>query len=208
MDILPYLKPDEKRVYFDYISKRVAAWDDGSHQYLRIARAGPLVKFKQLQGAFPSVDHVIAWANPYEPDTPMKVTYPREASVYRLMLGGVYADIDAHLTSKRLLINSDGSGDVMRNYEIFRYRKEHDVVAEIVIDYSRCHAEACGPLEYKDAIEYILKKSVPFDVWGVRHNQPKFYIVPRSAIPSDRSSRNAWRLRDLENASAENGKYY
>ena len=51
-----------------------------------------------------------------------------------------------------------------------------------------------GPLTEKEAIEYLIMKDIPRNVWGQDHNRPMFKIVTKDQVPSDRSFRNAWRL--------------
>ena len=58
------------------------------------------------------------------------------------------------------------------------------------------HSETVGPMTQEQAIEYLLMKNVPREVWDTPQagNRRRFAIVPRSSIPSDRTFRNAWIL--------------
>lgn len=200
IDILRYLKPDEKSAYADYVTRRMDHMQRGTHYWQRIAKARDAIKFKQFKGELPAITHAIPYTDPYDLEAPVRVCHPAAMCVHELMVGGIHPPADAHLTTKLLLINADGSGDVVEKHAALAYRQSHDVKSEHVIDYRRCHDEAMGPLTYAEAIEWILQKDVPIEVWGRQHNRPQFAIVPRSSIPSDRTNRNAWRLADLTDA--------
>jgi hypothetical protein len=199
IDVFAYLKPHEIALYSDYVCARMAHMERGTHIWQRMAAARRKIKFDAIskQRGIRRPDHAILWCDPYNLESPVKVTNPAPQCLADLMIGGVHPPVDAHHESKWLLLNSDGSGDVVASAEADAYRDKHAVVAEHVIDYRRCHDEVLGPLSYDRAIEWILKISVPVRVWGVSHNAPMFRIVPRSSIPSDRTYRNSWNLKDL-----------
>lgn len=197
---LHYLKPAERGIYAEYVSQRIAHMERGTHYWQRIAAARDRIKLKQLMGELPPVEHAIPYADPYDLDAPVRVCHPSPMCVHELMVGGIHPPVEAHLETKLLLINEDGSGDVVAKHEALAYRQKHSVKSEIVVDYRRCHDETMGPLTYQQAIEWILQKDVPVEVWARDHNRPQFAIVPRSAIPKDRTNRNAWKLADLTDA--------
>lgn len=53
-----------------------------------------------------------------------------------------------------------------------------------------------APLTEEEAMEYLLLKDVPQNVWGKSHNRQLYRFVRNTQIPSDREFRNAWRLKD------------
>ena len=60
------------------------------------------------------------------------------------------------------------------------------------------YAAPIGPMTEEQAIEYLIMKDIPAHVWADHEtaNRPRFAIVRVETIPSDRSFRNAWRLKD------------
>ena len=195
VSIQHYLKPAEQQAYSAYVAVRMAHMEAGTHCWQRLGRAGDLIKLKlNTTNELPSIDHAIAYSPPGNQGGAATICHPSPRCIYELMIGGVHAPVDAHLTSKLLLINSDGSGDVMEKWEAGRYRRVNDVVGEYVVDYRRVHDETLPPLSYEDAIEWVMQKDVPHEVWSSGQG---FAIVNRSSIPKDRTNRNAWKLKDF-----------
>lgn len=194
VNVYHYLEHAEQQAYAAYVAARAAHMEAGTHCWMRMARAQDRIKFVWVNEPtrLANVEHAI----PYEDslDGPVKVLYPAPNCVAELMLGGVHAPIEAHLEHRLLMINSDDSGDVIHKYEEGQYLKTHDVVGQYVVDYRRVHDEVMVPLTYEEAIEWIMMKGVPYEVWANHHqqNRKKFAIVHRSQIPSDRIHRNAW----------------
>lgn len=59
-----------------------------------------------------------------------------------------------------------------------------------------------GPMTEEQAMEYLVQKDVPMAVWTTPSNRPRYVICKAQSIPSDRTHRAAWRLRDfLEDAA-------
>lgn len=197
IDLRKYMRPNEQSTYAEYVCGRINHMERGSHLWMRIAKARNVLMFRKGMGEFRVVEHAIPFTDPYDLDAPVKVLHPDSMCLNELLMGGVHPPVEAHHDSKLLLINSDGSGDIMPKIESAAYRNRHDVIGEYVVDYRRCHDEAMGPLDYESAIEWILKKDIPQAVWGANHNRRQFAIVPRSSIPSDRTHRNDWKLKDL-----------
>lgn len=67
---------------------------------------------------------------------------------------------------------------------------EHDP-DKLALQYT---APRIGPLTEEEAIEYLIMKDVPRNVWAKDHNRPMFRVVKKDAIPTDRTFRNAWRM--------------
>lgn len=201
INIQHYLKPKEQSDYANYVAKRLAHIEAGTHCWMRIFRTQRLIDFKAGQESFPEIDHVIVYEDPFDMEAPVRVCRPQPMCVHQLLFGGVHAPIEAHLEHKLLMINSDGSGDVVAKFEADEYAKRHDVISQHVVDYRRVHDEVMQALSYEKAIEWIMMKDVPYLVWANNggQNRRKFAIADRSAIPHDCSQRNAWRLGGFHN---------
>lgn len=119
-------------------------------------------------------DYAIVWEDPETPEEPVHVTVPSPEWMAMARYGGllppveVYHEIEDTLTA---------DGKVTKGHLL------HDT-------------DPVGPMTQEEAIEYILMKDVPRRVWQQSHNRQMFYIVPRSAVPTNRTFRNAWRLNN------------
>jgi hypothetical protein len=65
------------------------------------------------------------------------------------------------------------------------------------------YAAPIGPLSEEEAIEYLIQKDIPPQVWrDYKGNRCIMKIVPVEMIPSDRSFRNAWKInQEMEMAA-------
>ena len=58
------------------------------------------------------------------------------------------------------------------------------------------YAKPIGPLSEEEAIEYLIMKDIDPAVWQeYRGNRTIMKIVPVELVPSDRSFRNAWKIK-------------
>lgn len=75
------------------------------------------------------------------------------------------------------------------------YERPKDPQARVV-NGSLLHLVApIGPMTEEEAIEYLVVKDVPREVWDrPGANRTSFVICTRDQIPQDRTFRNAWRL--------------
>ena len=119
--------------------------------------------------------YCIVWEDPAEPDAPMKVTTPSPRWLAMALAGGFLPPVETYLRDAE---RADGEP------------KEHP------------YAPPIGQMTEIEAMEYLLQKDIPRRVWGDPSNRPRFAIVPRSSIPTDRTHRNAWRLADLTTRAA------
>ena len=61
------------------------------------------------------------------------------------------------------------------------------------------YAEPIGAMTEEQAIEYLIQKDIPPQVWReYQGNRCVLKIVPVELIPSDRSFRNAWKVNQTE----------
>lgn len=112
----------------------------------------------------------ILWDDPAEPDAPVKVTHPSPRWLAMALVGGFLPPVETYWR------------DAERGDD---EPKEHP------------YAHPIGPMSEAEAMEYLVMKDIPRRVWSEPSNRPRFAIVPRSSIPTDRTNRNAWRLADF-----------
>jgi hypothetical protein len=189
IDLRKHLTPNQFADCVDYFELRARAWDEGWHHWQRIEASRNRIEPVQVEHCAPFN---------LDPDEPVKVLHPSPRFISELMAGGIHPPIDAVHSQKLLLIAKSGEHVVIDKLLAHQWRKDHGPIEhEVVVDNRRAHLEREQALTYEQAIEYCVKKDVPFEVWGKRHNRPKFAIVPRTSIPSDRTHRNDWKLKDL-----------
>lgn len=146
----------------------------------------------------------IAWEDPEDLEAPMKVTTPDPNWLAAALNGGVLPKVKEYHNvvfggfegnNKEPEVTVVG---IHNERVIAGWAREETDRHYKIIDYSCVHdSEPEGPLTEQEALEYIVQKDIPFRVWGQTYNRPKFRIVKRSAIPTDRTDRNAWRLDAL-----------
>ena len=110
----------------------------------------------------------VLFENPEEPDAPASILVPDPNWMAAALEGGVLPPISAYLRDQNV---TDGQP------------KEHP------------YAEPIGPMTEEEAIEYLIQKDIPPQVWrDYKGNRCIMKIVPVELIPTDRSFRNAWRI--------------
>lgn len=118
--------------------------------------------------------YCIVWEDPDTPDEPVRITTPAPEWMAMAMYGGllppveVYHEIEDTMTA---------DGKVTKGYLL------HDT-------------DPVPAMTEEEAMEYLVQKDVPRRVWQKTHNRQMFYIVPRSAVSTNRTFRNAWRLNN------------
>lgn len=186
-----YLTGAQHTAYLQYQADKASAWAKGLHYWQRIAASRITVSPVE-------VPYVAAWHDPYEPESPMKVTTASGRCIGELMAGGIHPPLEAHMAAKILLVGKSGKHVVVDQIDAPEWRRRlGELEGEWIVDYRRCHAETEGPLCLEDAIEYVTMKDVPQYVWGVKRNRRHFAIMERSRLPKDRKLRNAWKLEEM-----------
>ena len=118
----------------------------------------------------------VLFENPAEPDAPASVLCPDPNWMAAALAGGVLPPIDTYLRDQNV---PDGQP------------KEHP------------YAEPIGAMTEEEAIEYLIQKDIPPQVWrDYQGNRIIMKIVPVELIPSDRSFRNAWKIKQTETEMA------
>lgn len=111
----------------------------------------------------------VLFEDPREPDAPAKVLVPDPNWMAAALAGDILPPID---TYQRDRLVPDGEP------------KEHP------------YAEPIGPMTEEEAIEYLVMKDIDPAVWrDYQGNRCILKIVPVELIPSDRSFRNSWRVK-------------
>lgn len=118
----------------------------------------------------------VLFEDPTEPDSPAKVLVPDPNWMACALEGGILPPIDTYLRDQNV---PDGEP------------KEHP------------YAEPIGAMTEEEAIEYLIQKDIPPQVWrDYEGNRVIMKIVPVELIPSDRSFRNAWKInQEMEMAA-------
>ena len=118
----------------------------------------------------------VLFEDPNAPDEPAKVLVPDPNFMAAALAGNVLPPIE---TYQRDRLVPDGQP------------KEHP------------YAEPIGAMTEEEAIEYLIQKDIPPQVWrDYQGNRSVLKIVPVELIPSDRSFRNAWKInQEMEMAA-------
>jgi hypothetical protein len=110
----------------------------------------------------------VVFENPDDLDAPAAVLVPDPNWMAAALAGGILPPIDTYLQDQDV---PDGEP------------KEHPYAAPI------------GPMTEEEAIEYLIQKDIPPQVWrDYKGNRCIMKIVPVELIPTDRSFRNAWKI--------------
>ena len=118
----------------------------------------------------------VLFENPADPDASASVLVPDPNWMAAALAGGVLPPIDTYLRDQNV---PDGQP------------KEHP------------YAEPIGAMTEEEAIEYLIQKDIPPQVWREYNgNRIIMKIVPVELIPSDRSFRNAWKINQTETEMA------
>jgi hypothetical protein len=119
--------------------------------------------------------YAVVFEDPAEPDAPAKVLHPAPEWLAMALNGHLLPPVETYLADAQ---------------EPDEAPKRHPYAAPI------------GPMTEEEALEYLIQKDIPARVWAEPSNRPRFAIVARASIPSDRTHRNAWKLNDLARAAA------
>lgn len=111
----------------------------------------------------------VLFEDPATPDEPAKVLVPDPNWMACALEGNILPPIE---TYQRDRLVPDGEP------------KEHP------------YAEPIGPMTEEEAIEYLIMKDIDPSIWrDYKGNRVIMKIVPVELIPSDRSFRNAWKVK-------------
>ena len=118
----------------------------------------------------------VLFEDPTQPDAPAAVLVPDPNWMAAALAGDILPPIATYLRDRDV---PDGQP------------KEHP------------YAEPIGAMTEEEAIEYLIQKDIPPQVWrDYQGNRSVLKIVPVELIPSDRSFRNAWKInQEMEMAA-------
>ena len=114
----------------------------------------------------------VLFEDPTQPDAPAAVLVPDPNWLAAALEGNILTQIETYLRDRDV---PDGQP------------QEHP------------YAEPSGAQTEEEAIEYLIQKDIPPQVWrDYQGNRSVLKIVPVELIPSDRSFRNAWKINQTE----------
>lgn len=150
-----------------------------THLWDRLAEAAERLEPVQSQ-------YRVVYENPAEPDACACILVPDPNWLAAALAGDILPPIDAYLRDQE---------------KVAAYCAENDPTTfswDKVGGAEHPYAEPIGPMTEEQAIEYLIQKDVPRHVWADADtaNQQRFAIVRTETIPSDRTFRNAWRLKN------------
>jgi len=143
--------------------------------YERIAWA-----HKNLERVEPK--YAILWEDPDDPDAPCKVTNPAPEWLAMALHGGLLPPVWVYWELKK--------DEAQPGFK--RHTRGHLL-----------HETPPIPaMTEEEAMEYLIQKDIPERVWkDYKGNRTILKIVPRHLIPSDRSFRNAWNIKQEKEAA-------
>ena len=131
--------------------------------------------FKEQHKDLPQGNYAILWEDPADPDAPAKVTRPSPTWLAMAMHGGILPPIEAYWA----LAQDEAKPDFKRHTRGYLLHDLYPIDA----------------LTEEQAMEYLVMKDIPPRVWrDYKGNRTILKIIPVSAIPTDRTNRNAWRV--------------
>lgn len=124
----------------------------------------------------------IAWEDPAEPDTPMRVTTPSPIWWAMALHGGILPPVEAY----HELAVDEAAPDFIRHTRGYLLHR----------------TQPMPPMTPEQAMIYLVQKDIPPRVWrDYAGNRTILRIVPRTAIPTGRTNRKYWRLSQLGDAA-------
>jgi len=132
--------------------------------------------FKNFRKNLPQSQYAIIWEDPDDLDAPAKVTVPSPTWLGMATHGGILPPVEVYWALKEDEAHSNFKhhtrGHLLHNTPPMRAMTE------------------------EEAIEYLIMKDIPDRVWkDYKGNREILKIVPRHAIPTDRTYRNAWKIK-------------
>jgi hypothetical protein len=131
---------------------------------------------KKQEGGLPKPTYAIVWEDPSDVDEPARITVPSSEWLAMAMHGGILPPVEVYWALKE----DEAQPGFTRHT---RGHLLHDT-------------PPIPAMTEEEAMEYLVKKDIPQHVWkDYRGNRTILKIVPKSFIPTNRSHRNAWRIK-------------
>jgi len=138
--------------------------------------------FQSRHKDHPKPNYAILWEDPSDPEAPAKVTSPSPVWLAMAMHGGILPPVWVYHELKK--------DEAQPGFK--RHTRGH-LLHE---------TEPVPAMTEEEAMEYLIQKDIPERVWkDYRGNRTILKIVPRHLIPSDRSFRNAWSIKQEKEAA-------
>lgn len=138
--------------------------------------------FKEQHKDLPQGNYAIVWEDPAEFDDPdvlyvtSKVTRPSPTWLAMAMHGGILPPVEV--------------------YWALREDEERDGFIRHTRGHLLHETPPLPAMSEEEAMEYLVMKDLPPRVWrDYRGNRSILKIVPVNLVPTDRSLRNAWRIK-------------
>ena len=132
--------------------------------------------FKDQHKDLPQGNYAILWEDPSDPEAPAKVTRPSPTWLAMAMHGGILPPVEVY----HALAEDEAQPGFKRHT---RGHLLHDT-------------QPVPAMTEEEAMEYLVKKDIPARVWrDYSGNRSILRIVPVELVPTDRTARNAWRIK-------------
>jgi len=140
--------------------------------------------FRHLHKDLPQPNYAILWEDPDDLDAPAKVTVPSPTWLAMAMHGGILPPVEVYWALKE----DEAKPDFKRHT---RGHLLHDT-------------PPMRALTEEEAMEYLIMKDIPPRVWAeYQGNRTIMKIIPRHLVPTDRTFRNAWKIKQDHNPEQE-----
>jgi hypothetical protein len=160
-----------------------------------LIKSGLIIQDNLLRVKPVEVNHCIPYNDQFDFDNTISVCHPSGWFIAELMAGGIHPPIEAFHEQQLLIFGENDAVEVVRKIDAPKWRAQHGMKGEYVIQNSRCHLERGDSMSYDEAIEFTMMKDVPQQVWGKSHNTPQYWIIPKDML-INRTLRNSWKLID------------
>jgi len=132
--------------------------------------------FKAQNKDLPQGNYAVLWEDPADPDEPAKVTRPSPTWLAMAMHGGILPPVDV--------------------YHVLREDEERDGFIRHTRGHLMHETPPVDAMTEEEAMEYLVMKDLPPRVWrDYKGNRSILKIVPVNLVPTDRSHRNAWKIK-------------
>lgn len=126
----------------------------------------------------------VLFEDPSNPDAAACVLVPDPNWMAAALEGGILPPIDAYTKDQQTVEQYEQQHGSLEGFSWKTQTPQHPYVAPT------------GPMTEEEAIEYLIQKDIPPRIWrDYKGNRTILKIVPVEMIPTDRSMRNAWKIK-------------
>jgi hypothetical protein len=139
--------------------------------------------YLEHQVELPEPQYAIAWEDPDDLEAPMKFTTPSPMWLAMALHGDILPPVEVY----HALAHDEAQPNFKRHHRGYLLHETTPV----------------NEMTEEEAMDYLIQKDIPPSVWrDYRGNRTILKVVSRNAIPTDRTTRNAWRI--TQNSEGEN----